>query len=599
MEKNVARLHQMQRELLVKNYYRGSYLLIALTALATVGCTSGSSSAGLPVSGSISTVATTSSSIEDTFSVDLSTYSVACATTVPPVTTGKGTVHSDGTFSLNIPGGLNQPLSCVLLDADGNKAADFLINDSSNKDLNGNNATSTTATFTGSAALGNISFDPNAGEVTVPATNIASSVSTTVPSAANVVDLTGTWTIGDVDFTLPSGIKGPCAARGRGADNCNGPPSGQSIYLKMWKGVKTSDNSPVVGLQVWNSPGQFTSCGSKIGLTPAIKTQLGIDFSSNGSSDAVFGFSTSVANFSDSITSSTGTVNLTNNWKMSTATLQHDIQTGCGPRDITAGSTTYQNAWVCGPDDNSLYQAQLGGGCKKNSDNTNVNLRDWSGIICGSVTTDSNGVQSNTCTGSPTIDSVVTPVTCSNKWAVTNASYVVQSSGNFNWAGMTGNISASGNPLCSSLNSGTEAEKIGQLRCYAEYFDQSGMRDASNVCLPKIDLDWTATTAANFEHVDLIRPEGLVFFERFKPYPDGSGGSMLTRQEHYEGVQVDQSWVNCRVIETGGLTIKKITDTKSLAIYQSATITTSTSKPACLGKFNGARETFMFYLTKN
>jgi len=74
---------------------------------------------------------------------------------------------------------------------------------------------------------------------------------------------------------------------------------------------------------------------------------------------------------------------------------------------------------------------------------------------------------------------------------------------------------------------------------------------------------------------------------------------LLTRQEHYQGVNVDgTSWVNCRVVEVGGLSVKKISATKLLATYQSSLITTSTTKPACMAAFNGTRETFMFYLNK-
>ncbi len=96
-----------------------------------------------------------------------------------------------------------------------------------------------------------------------------------------------------------------------------------------------------------------------------------------------------------------------------------------------------------------------------------------------------------------------------------------------------------------------------------------------------------------------FRPQSLIFMEQFNPFSDGSGGSILSRQEGYRGVQVSSNnFVNCKVIETGALTIKKISDTKMLATYQSSEITTSTSKSACLANFTGARSTYVFYLTK-
>lgn len=528
-------------------------------------------------------------------SADLTQYTVSCATTTAPIKTGTGSVAADGSFSVNIDGGANQPMSCFLVDASGNKAADFLISDSSKKDLNGNAELSTTATFKDNASLGTINFDANAGEVTVPAANIASVLATTAPASASVFDPTGAWTIGAVDFTVPSGVKAPCAS---GDQSCKGPPEGQAIYFKLWKGLNSSDSSDVYGLQLWQSQSNYTSCGEKIGLTSAIKTQLGVDFSGNGSADDVFSFATSVASFSDSITNTTGTVNLTDHWKMDTAKTQWDIIPNCGPHDVTIGSTTYANAWVCGPDSSSYYQVQLGGGCTDSSSNP-VNLTDWSGITCGSSSTDADGVQSMSCSGTASISGVSKAVTCTNKWAVTNASYVVQPNASFNWNDLNGSKIASGT-TCSTIANGASAEsaKIAQLQCYANYYYQSGMSNSS-ACLPKVDMDWSATSSANFVKVDEIRPEGLIFFEKFNPFADGSGGTMLTRQEHYEGVQVNgNSWVNCRVIETGGLSFKKVSDTKMLATYQSATITTSLTKPACMAKFTGSRETYLFYLTK-
>ena len=534
-------------------------------------------------------------------SVDLTAYSVTCVTTTTPIKTGTSAVSADGSFAVDIEGGANQPLSCFLVDADGTRQADFIIADTANKDLNGASQVSGTATFAQSAAMGAVTFDPNSGEVTVPKSNISSALADDAPSTTTVFDPTGSWSIGAVDFTLPSGVKGPCAGGGGGGGDhsCNGPPEGQEIYLKFWKGIKTSDSSNVYGLQVWNSPTQFSACGSKIGLTSTIKSSIGVDFSQNGASDSTFTFASSVANFHDDVSSSTGTVNLTDNWKMDTATAQWDINPNCGPRDITIAGVTYSNAWVCGEDNAGLYQAQLGGGCQDSSGNP-VQLQNWSGISCGSMTIDSSGIRTISCSGTASINSVSKAVICTNKWAVTNSSYAVQTSAgvNFTWNDLNLSKVSSGT-LCSAIPTGIEESgKIAQLQCYANYFDRSGLRESS-ACLPGVDTDWSSTSAANFIKVDLIRPGGLVFFEQFKPFPDGSGGTMVTRQEHYNGVQVNgNSWVNCRVIETGGLTIKKLSDNKLLATYQQSTVTTSLSKPACMAAFTGARETFMFYLTK-
>lgn len=591
----------------MKNIKNTLPLIISLAGMGLAGCTSGSGAgSALNVSGVLSLgVSSQSQKImaqgpviqsEESVSaqsVDLTQYKVSCATTSTPVQTATGSVNSDGSFSVNISGAVGQPLSCFLVDSSGNKAADFMISDSSKKDLSGNAQVSSTAAFKSNASLGAITFDPNAGEVTVPASNISTVVQAPT-TTSSLFDPTGAWTISSVDFSLPKGTQGPCANN----NNCDGPPNGQSIYLKLWKGVSTVDNSDVYGLQVWQGQNSFATCGSKIGLTSAIKTNLGVDFSANGSADSAFTFATSVPNFLDKITNQTGTVNLTNGWEMSTATLQYNMNPSCAPHDITAGNITYVNAWVCGPDNSSMYQASLGGGCSDSSGNP-VNLNDWSGLTFGNTTTDSNGIKTQSATGTVSINGTSKTVTCSNKWAVVNSNYAVQPSSSFNWNDLAANQIPSGTACSAIANSGSsEALKIAQLQCYSNYYYNSGMQQA-NACLPRVDTDWSATTAAAFAVVDSIRPQNLVFFERYNPFPDGTGGSLLTRQERYDGVNVDgNSWINCHVIEVGGLNVKQISSTKLLATYQSSLITTSTTKPACMAKFNGARQTYMFYLTK-
>ena len=401
---------------------------------------------------------------------------------------------------------------------------------------------------------------------------------------------------------MPKGVKAPCTGQN---GECQGPPDGQQIYLKLWKGIQTSDQSDVYGLQVWQGENSFTTCGSRIGLTSAIKTQLGVDFR-NGASDDVFSFATMVASFNDQISHQTGTVNLTDGWKMDTATLQYNLNPNCGPSDVSVAGVTYSNAWVCGPDNSSYYQVSLGGGCTDTNGNP-VMLQDWSSINnnCNFTSDPNTGIRVNTCSGGATINNQSVSVTCTNKWAVatkSNGNYVVNTSSNvnFNWNDLSSAQIPSGTACndASKFTGATEALKIAQLQCYSQYYYQSGMERA-NACLPRVDMDWSANTAANFALVDKIRPQGLIFFEKFNPFPDGSGGTLMTRQEHYEGVNVDGNmWVNCRVIETGGLSLKKISATRLLATYQSSRITTSTTKPACRAAFNGERESFMFFLNK-
>lgn len=531
----------------------------------------------------------------DTSALAVSDYTAVCATTSVPILSGTSPVASNGSFSVSITGATGKPMTCYLTNSDGTKVADFLIENSSKKDLNGNSEKLSTITPSGNIAMDSITFDVATGEVIVPGTALAGQITTAV--TGTVFDPTGAWAISAVDFTLPNGVLSPCTAAEQAAHTCNGPPEGQSIYLKLWNGTNSSDSTAMYGLQVWNSQSGYTSCGSKIGLSSAQKTLIGVDFSSNGSADAEFSYPTSVT-FTDNVLSASSSPTLTDNWKMSTAKTMYSFNPNCGPVNITIGSSTYSNAWRCGPDSGSLYQVGLSGGCTVDSTGKAAEITDWSGMTCPATTTNADGIQTNTCTGNKTVSGSTVAVTCKNSWAVVNASNVVQPSSNFNWMDLSGS-DIPANTTCSTLPTGTASQRMAQLRCYADYYYRSGLSEYSGACMPRVDMDWSASTDTEFIKKD-FRPNQLVFFEQYKPFADGSGGSMLTRQRHYQGVQLagGTSWVNCEVIETGGLNIKKVSDNKLLVTYQSSEVTSSTAKPACMAKFTGKKQTFVFYMAK-
>jgi hypothetical protein len=353
-------------------------ILLFLGIIATTGlvsCTSSdssdsSSTSALSLTGTLSTSASGSSKpghkLEDSVSsltVDYSIYRVVCATQTSPPVTATASIASDGSFTISITGAENKPISCSLVDANDDKVADFLITDSSAPDMNGADGVSNTATFSGNAALGTIAFDPNSGEATIPKSRLASTIVDSTPTAAQVYDPSGEWTIRAVDFTLPKGIEGPCVG------SCDGPPAGQNIYIKLWKGTQGAD--PVFALQLWESHAAFTTCGSKLGLTAQIKSDLNLDFTSYGAADNEFTFA-SVVNpggggpFTDMLAAAgheNDEVNLdVDHWKMDTAESQYDYM-NCSSHDVTLGGTTYK-AWRCGPDDSAtpLYQINIGGG---------------------------------------------------------------------------------------------------------------------------------------------------------------------------------------------------------------------------------------------
>lgn len=585
--------------------------VLAFSFLFAAGCTqlgaSDLASDSVSISGVLS-ISNTASSFQKTLMMSrngdsdidalaVTDYTASCSTTSVPVLSGTAAVASDGAFGLTIAGANGKPLSCSLLNSDGTKAADFLIEDTSKKDLNGNSDKSSTITPRGNLSMSTITLNAATGEVIVPKSSVASSISTTVASSVSVFDPTGTWTIGAVDFTVPSGSRGPCTAAEQAAHTCNGPPDGQAIFLKMWTGVQTSDSSSVYGLQVWEGASAASSCGNRIGLTSAQKTDIGVDFSANGSADAEFAYPGTIT-YTDSILTAVATSTLTDGWKQSNATSRYDFNPNCGPVDITVGGTSYTNAWKCGPDASGDAQVSLVGGCTSNSTSKPVMVTDWTGFT-GSSSTDSNGVRTDISAGTTTIDSVATAVTCTNKSViVTDSTNAVQLAGNFDWSELGGGISQG--TSCASIANGASADnlKMAQLRCYADYYWQSGLSSDRTSCMPRLQMDWSATTPTDFVKRD-TRPNGLAIFEQYKPFPDGSGGSLTSRQEQFQGVQVSSdNWINCSVIETGALTIKKVNDSKLLVTYQSSTVTSSTLKPACMAKFTGKKETFMFYMTK-
>ena len=593
------------------NLIKGPFFALTVAALAVIlnGCSKGSSdtsssSSAVSVSGIISVSSGSQKAHAydaeklSSLTVNLSTYTITCATLVPPVQTASVALNADGTFSINVPGALNQAMACHMVDSNGDNVGDFLISDSSSQDMNGNNQVSNTMALGGNANLGTISYDPDAQEVTVPKSAVATVIVETAPASADVFDPTGAWTIAAADFTLPPGVRSVCAS---GDNTCNGPPGGQTIFMKLWKGVTTAATpADVYGLQVWDSEAGFNTCGGKVGLPSTVQTSIGVDFSQQGNLNAEFVYPTTVNGFTDlSNNNALTNVNLTAGWKMDVAKSSWEIQPSCGPKDVTIAGVAYSNAWRCGPDSASKYQYQLGGGCVTTGTQIAVNVNDWGAISCGAASEDSDHVFTVACTGTFTPSGgSLQNVTCNNKWAVTNAADVVQVATNFDWSNppMSTSKVASGT-ACSAFPNTTDAQKIAQLQCYSNYYYQSGMREVSSACLPKVEMDWSATDPLEFVKVD-FRPEQMVFFDQYRPNADGTGGQILTREERYRGVNVNGSWINCRVIQSGGLSFKKISATKLLAIFQESEVTTSSSNPACMAEFSGKRRTFMFYLNK-
>lgn len=559
--------------------------------------------------------------------VDYTTKQIRCvAKTVPPVES-LGTISATGVFSITVAQGKNEAFSCNIENLDGEVLATLITEDNANTDMNGNAQVNNSLVVSTDAQLGTVNLDLTVGAATVPVAQIVDEhgVSAVVSAqdiaaSGTLFNPTGKWQIADVDFTLPKGVLGVCAM---GENDCNGPPGGLNLYLKRLEGVTVPGGKPVYGLQVWqdengNDPEtSMVACGSMTGLSASDAANAGVDLSSYGAFDGAFTFATSIT---DPHTSTAATI--TNGYQVSTATAQWNMQ-ACVTKTYTETDNTTHRTYVCGPDTagngspGGLYQANLGGGCVVTATGATINNMDWSklswvGANCTNTASDIEGFYKNTCTA--TYDNT-TPVTCTNEWGIFSAQSIapgnaVASPGStcgpgnnqvcapsFNYAGVTKYYSTG--DLCSNIPDGASpAELLARANCYANYYERYIQRDV-NACLPRVETDWSATTAAGFAKAS-FKPENLIFMEKLS-YSTPNAASMLTLQTHGRGVQVKDSsgntqWINCPARDVGGLSFKKVSPTKLLATYES-TVTTTSTEPACLSaSWNGQKKEFLFYL---
>ncbi|MGK5083407.1 hypothetical protein WDW37_08870 [Bdellovibrionota bacterium FG-1] len=553
-----------------------------------------------------------------TASIDYTAYSLQCATSdVPPVLVS-GTIGSDGKFNIAIAGGGGKALNCNVLDATGAVAAALMLSDSAKTDMNGNPQVNGSPAFkAGTTTLGDITLDLTTGDATVPAAQPVdeSGASAVISGAAALAggtpfDPTGTWKITAYDGTLPTGVTSTCPAQVPGQQNnsgCNGPPADMNLYLNRLQGTNVSDSSTVYGLQMWqdssaaNAPiDSFTACGEMTGLAAADLAKAGVDLSSYGAKSGGFTFPATIA---DPYAGSTATI--TEGYKLSTAKAQFTMQ--------NCVNKTYSGkpVFVCGPDTagngspGGRYQASLGGGCV-NAAGTAVDLgNNWSLVTWGSCTSVATpgltGFTTSSCAGTYS----GAAITCTNASGVfndvdlaTSPALQTDQQGHtwgaaFNFSGVAPAMTQG--QLCSVVTDG-----LTKANCYAMYYEQHIGHGASG-CLPRVDMDWTATDPAKFATTN-FRPQSLVFMDKLT-YSDANTASMLTEQFQHEGVQVQNSsrqntWVNCAVVEKGGMSFTKVSDTKILATYVSSTTTSTLDQPACVATYGSAKSKFVFYLIK-
>ena len=573
---------------------------IALLLLATA-CGSSSEmatpSSSVTVSGSLSAAGTVARMVNPTFdrtteiakiqTTSFSGTSVTCTTLTNPPTTATAKVDSTGSFSVWVNKGLNKPMNCNLIDSSGNNLAAIVTSDASNTDMNGNPTTQSTLTFGSSANLGSITYDPSTGTVAVPITAVQSAIVAAATDPSSVYDPSGNWTVSNVSFDLPTGYTMACAA---GDKTCVGPTVGQNIALQLFKGVKVANTSKsVYALQVWNGGAAAqNACGNVTGLTSADASSLGIDFTSTGKMGA-FTYATSV-------TINGASQAVTNDYQIAGAVSATATQSSCSSQTVNVGGLS-SLAYVCS-DSSGHYQANLGGGCIKNSNRKAIKpSAGWTPSGTCTTTSIGNGYIYQTCQG--TYQSIA--VSCTNVYGVfSDSALTIPSTASFNWSYLNSNSIAAGTSCSSSSFSSLQ-----KAQCYAQYFQQyvgPGTANA-NACLKRLDTDWSATTPWAFLHVR-SNPSSLVAFNTFHPDHTGTGGGIRSTHNQIQAVQASsgQGFTSCHTTEVDDISFKKIDDHTLLTTYQVSTITTDTTLDDCVATFGsasgGSVQNFMFLLTK-
>ena len=529
--------------------------LLKITALVTVlgafgafttGCSksqsadASASGSSLTISGKLGTISASSLNklseqslvvAQSVSASDLEVYGLAFASTPEVSTVDVGT---DGSFSISFSAATaaeDPEVSLIFRYKTGTAKAGTQVGvvkfqDTSEKDMSGNASSSTSIPLTGAVDLGNLSMDAN-GDVVVDVSTISTSVASTTVDSSTAFDFTGTWQFADYDGTVPEGYTAMCA---QGASNCDGPQIGMPIYFRRIAGksftpdstcaaavsgdtfdpntgtcIGTTGSEDRFALQVWLSDTAAQTCGGgasqyKLGFNnEAAKAFAQVDFSGQSATTTDF--------FS-------WTSGYTDGWKdTANAISQHQID-DCNPVEVTlADGVTKMPGWKC-TDSNLNYNIGTQGGCKDTNGDP-VNVDDW-----GNITEANNssvaaagypaGYYTDTKTYTNQDPDGAGPLAAMNF----TCDFI---SGNFDSDGAVDGTDTAGdssagtsfdynlvnqlvaqNGACSGINTSTDAGKIAQLRCYADFLWQTGVEQNENLCVRHVDMDWSATDPAKF-----------------------------------------------------------------------------------------------------
>lgn len=576
-------------------------LLMALSVLALITSCGGddssstSTSSGVTVSGTLGDstsedlqvssfgkkkmiskqIALTEKQLFGTRDVDAAGKTVNCVMIEEPFTTYSATIGSDGAFSVSIPPNID--VTCRVMDGD-DPTATFVISDSSNKSMNGGDKQIDKMAMETSIDLGDQEYDENSGKVEIAKTVLGSALKEAVVD--DPFDFTGTYLAEDMGSSLPAGYLGLCP---QGSQNCSGPVSGETFYVKRLAGKEYVNGAATTtdkfGIMVWKDQTSFTSCGSKLGVTYAdAQTNAGIDLTNSGVNEGTFSWSTSA-------TIDGTPYNITDGWKIAEARATHDSP-NC--EMTTVGVIP---GWKC-YDGVGKYSISLGGGCV-DANNSPTQVNDWSGMTC----------EASTLTGT---FAGYTRHVCRNGSGTTCTDISYQESG-YNWGSVTNLLN--NNALCSSAGVASDKAALAGLKCYAEFYWNTVSNSASSsLCLKDIRSDWSATTAATFlETSGPVKAKNQYILELFD-YINNDAGTFRNEEIFSKGISMagyggSTTWVNCRVMESMTMTImeKSATQLQAEFVMESRVLDTkqacrTTAALTALGA-NGATR-HMFLMTR-
>ncbi|WP_413288800.1 hypothetical protein [Bdellovibrio sp. HCB337] len=552
---------------------------------------------------------------------DLEVYAVAF--TSPP-SVAEAEVGADGSFTISIPGAKGAAVTAIFRDKnDESQVGTIVFEDTSSKDMNGNNSQSSSVVLGDSVALGNITLGTD-GKVVIPVSQIADKIdSSTTVSSSTAFDPTGTWYMKAFSGTLPSGYQTVTST-------CNdGPCIGFPITLVRMAGKKFSPTTncdmsvdPVVcattdgtigtedryALSIWgeNFANGMGACGSKTGFTAAEARAAGrIHIATL---PTVAGNTISFGDYSyQTPTGFGGDASPFDKPWMKTGALSTRPVQDCRPTAITHNSVTY-NGWACKAEimtgmwpgtGSGNYGWQVGvegGGCFNTATAKPVNVTNWSTIGIGSCTqstassTYGNGFYTHTCTytnvdhdnsGTTAAISLSCTHTGGQFTDSTGPTTTPLTTNSGEYLGQPTTIVASGQP-CESIGDATTADKLAAYRCYAEAYWSTN--NATSTCQREYRFNWAATTPEEFaQDSERGKPKNAFITNILNYTPDGTMATL--EDEETESFTINTGANSSTFCETSRRTVisfKKVSDTRMLVDLKQTGQMNSTSA-ACQG----------------